>query len=87
MLPCIRYQLLPESEEKLRQVENWEDIDSTKDPLLLLKAIKATHLSTDTVFNQKDRQKAREYYNLLQQSESESLLNFKEKFNNAIESM
>jgi len=83
----IRNQLSSESEEKLRQTENWEDVDSMKDPLLLLRAIKATHLSTDTGFNQKDRQNARGYYNSLQQSETESLLEFKVKFDNAIESM
>ena len=76
-----------ESEEKVRQVSNWEEIDQLKDPLLLLKAIKDIHLAAESGFNTKDRQKTRLLYSNLQQGDEETLLSFKEKFDHAIDAM
>ena len=76
-----------ESEEKVRQVDNWEKKDQQKDPLLLLKAIKDIHLAAESGFNTKDRQKTRLLYSNLQQSNQETLLSFKEQFDHAIDAI
>jgi len=80
-------QLSAESEEKVRQVNNWDEIDQQKDPLLLLKAIKDIHLAAESGFNTKDRQKTRLLYSNLQQNNQETLLSFKEQFDHAIDAM
>jgi hypothetical protein len=77
-------QLSKESKARLKQVVNWEDIDKTKCPRALIKAIRETHLTTETGFKLKDKYTVRTEYYSLRQETSESLARFKHRFDQVL---
>jgi hypothetical protein len=80
----IMSQLSKESKARLKQVSNWEDIDKTKCPKALIKAIRETHLTTETGFKLKDKYTVRTEYYALRQETGESLARFKHRFDQVL---
>ena len=77
-------QLSPESEEKIRQHNNWDEVETRDNPLALWTAISATHM-LNAVGNQViDRARARDEYVALKQKMDESLIRFKDRFDHAL---
>jgi len=78
-------QLSSESEEAVKQATNWDDIESSKDPLLLYKRILETHRTANTGFGLQDRRKARNEYHRLHQLADETISEFKARFDHALD--
>jgi len=67
MWSAIWGQLSEESKEHLEESEDWEEMEASKDPLALWKAILTTHMGAGTGDDVQDRLDAREaFYNVKQ---------------------
>jgi hypothetical protein len=78
-------QLSSESEEAVKQAEDWDEIETSKDPLRLYLRILATHRTANTGFGLQDRRKAREEYNNLRQLNNETITDFKKRFDHTLD--
>ena len=77
-------QLSRESKARLKQVANWEQIEKSKCPKGLIKAIRETHLTTETGFALKDKFTARTEYYALTQEPTENTVRFKQRFDHKL---
>jgi len=75
-----------ESEQRLMQLETWDNIKHSRDPLNLWKAITDTHIGANTGNNAVDKETARRRYNNVFQGQS-TLIEYKQKFDLAIEGL
>jgi len=73
------------SDEAATQAANWDNIETSKDPLLLYKRILETHRTANTGFRLQDRRKARNEYHRLRQSPVETIADFKPWFDHALD--
>ena len=80
-------QLSAESEQVVRQHDDWELISHRDNPLMLWLAIRDTHVVNAVGQAQLDRMTAREQYNRLRMGENESLVHFKERTDEAIRAL
>ena len=78
-------QLSSESEEAVKQAEDWDEIEQSKDPLRLYLRILVTHRTSNTGSGVMDRRNARNAYNSLQQRPDETITDFKKRFDHALE--
>ena len=77
-------QLSKESKARLKQVTTWEQIERSKCPKALIKAIRETHMTTETGFLLKDKYTVRTEYYALKQSPGESTVAFKQQFDHKL---
>ena len=80
-------QLSPASEQMVMQHQTWPQIAWRDNPLLLWLAIRDTHVVQAIGQGQIDRMTAREQYGRLRQGALESLVNFKERTDEAIRAL
>ena len=77
-------QLSKESKARLKQVATWEQIEKGKCPKDLIKAIRETHLTTETGFALKDKFTARTEYYARTQETTENTVRFKQRFDHKL---
>ena len=77
-------QLSEESKEKVKTVQNWDDIEESNDPLDLWKAIVATHMAAVTGATACDKSRARSAYSNINQDSTESVASLKKRIDNAL---
>lgn len=80
-------QISQESEQVIMQHDNWPLVEPHDDPLALWRVITETHVVMATGNAQVDRNTARESYARMHQDSSESLVQFKERFDHAIRAL
>jgi len=80
-------QLSAESEEVIKETDDWEDIESKSDACALWNRIKETHLAPSSGIDLLDRRKARTDYNSLFQRSGETVQDFKDRFDRAIQAL
>lgn len=78
-------QLSSESEEAVKQADDWDEIELSKDPLRLYRRVLATHRTANTGFGIQDRLKAREEYFRIRQNSNESISEFKARFDHTLD--
>jgi hypothetical protein len=77
-------QLLEESSAAAKEADDWDEIETKKDPLSLWNRVRATHL-TNTYSNfELDKLRASKLYNSLKQFKKKILANFKLRTTNAL---
>ena len=84
MFAFIKSTLSPESEERVRQHNNWALVEPEDNPLELWRAIKATHIVNAVGNATTDRAAARDHYYRLQQGPTETLQHYKDRFDSAL---
>ena len=83
----IKGQLSQESHDKVKQMSNWDVFDSMCDPLELGKRIIATHLVRAGVDEEETKLEAREAFNRCRQQYNESIVQFKQRYDNRIQAL
>ena len=78
-------QLSSESEEAVKQADDWDEIEISKDPLRLYLRILATHRTANTGFGLQDRRKARDEYHRVRQFGNETISEFKARFDHTLD--
>ena len=80
--------LSKDGEDVVRAHQNWEEANGAHDPLKLWKIISASHsLGANIGNNLQAQQKAKSDYNKLFQADSQTLVNFRDNFQLAVENM
>jgi hypothetical protein len=77
-------QLSKESKARLKQVATWEQIDKSKCPRALIRAIRESHLTTETGFLLKDKYTVRTEYYKCEQKPGDSTVAFKQEFDHKL---
>jgi hypothetical protein len=77
--------LSPSSEHKVKEDETWATVFAARDPLLLWRIIKKTHVAPTTGQTEIDKMTIRRIYNGLAQGKGETVYDFRERFNRTLE--
>ena len=81
----IKSTLSMTSESKLKEDDDWNDIQDAMDPLLLMRLIVDTHAAPNTGLDIQDRLAARKIYDKLRQHRTETVDEFREQTQRALD--
>lgn len=76
-----------DDEDATEVINDWEDVLTASDPVRLWQRILQTHRGTDTGVSALDRREAQLAYERVRQGISETLLSYKERFDNALQTV
>jgi hypothetical protein len=76
--------LSEESSAAVKEADDWDEIETEKDPVRLWNRVRATHLTITSSNSELDKLRTRKLYNSLKQSKNESLASFELRTTNAL---